>query len=118
MPCAANRLQKAPCMPILIVTTRDGAETSVEATAGRSVMEAIRGSGFEELLALCGGCCSCATCHVYVDPEFLALLPPVSEDESDLLDSSDHRLETSRLSCQIKVSEQMSGLRVTVAPED
>ena len=64
-------------------------------------MEAIRDNGFDELLALCGGCCSCATCHVHVDPEFFGKLPPISEDEDDLLDSSGDRDEYSRLGCQI-----------------
>ena len=68
-------------MPTLIVTTRDGTQRSVEGQAGLSVMEVIRDNGFDELLALCGGCCSCATCHVHVDPEFADRLPPMSEDE-------------------------------------
>ena len=81
-------------------------------------MEVIRESGFDELLALCGGCCSCATCHVFVDPEFADKLPAMSEDENDLLDSSDHRNERSRLSCQIKCVADLEGLRVQIAPED
>jgi 2Fe-2S ferredoxin len=81
-------------------------------------MEVIRENGFDELLALCGGCCSCATCHVYVDPEFADRLPPMSDDENDLLDSSDHRTERSRLSCQIPFSAGLAGLRVQIAPED
>jgi 2Fe-2S ferredoxin len=81
-------------------------------------MEIIRDSGFDELLALCGGCCSCATCHVYADPSFAGALPAMSEDENDLLDSSDHRTGESRLSCQIAFSEALDGLRVTIAPED
>jgi 2Fe-2S ferredoxin len=105
-------------MAKLIVVNRDGSETSVEAGAGLSVMEIIRDNGFDELLALCGGCCSCATCHVFVDPAFADKLPAVSEDENDLLDSSDHRNETSRLSCQLAMTEELDGLRVTIAPED
>ena len=105
-------------MPKLIVINRDGAETEVEAKAGNSVMEAIRDNGFDELLALCGGCCSCATCHVYVEPGFADRLPKLTEDESDLLDSSDHRTEQSRLSCQIRMSDALDGLRVVIAPED
>ena len=105
-------------MPKLIVVTREGEESAVEGEAGLSVMEVIRDSGIDELLALCGGCCSCATCHVHVDPEFAGLLPPMSEDENDLLDSSDHRDETSRLSCQIQLTAALDGLRVTIAPED
>jgi len=105
-------------MPKLIVVNRAGEEKSVDGDTGLSVMEVIRDNGFDELLALCGGCCSCATCHVYVDPAFEAALPALSEDEDDLLDSSDHRNETSRLSCQIVLTDALEGLKVTIAPED
>ena len=105
-------------MPKLIVVTREGEERALEGEAGLSVMEVIRDGGIDELLALCGGCCSCATCHVHVDPAFAALLPEMSEDENDLLDSSDDRNETSRLSCQIAFSDALDGLRVTIAAED
>mgnify|MGYP003582316808 CR=1 FL=1 len=105
-------------MPKLTVVTREGQETTVEAENGLSVMEVIRDAGFDELLALCGGCCSCATCHVYVDDELAGTLAPMGEDENDLLDSSDHRNESSRLSCQLKISDALDGLRVTIAPED
>lgn len=105
-------------MPKLIVVTRDGTEKTVEGESGLSVMEVIRDAGFDELLALCGGCCSCATCHVHVDPEFADRVPPMSEDENDLLDSSDHRSETSRLSCQLPFDDSLDGLRVTLAEED
>jgi ferredoxin, 2Fe-2S len=105
-------------MPKLIVITREGQESTVEGNAGLSVMEVIRDNGFDELLALCGGCCSCATCHIHVDPAFIDRLPPMSEDENDLLDSSDHRNATSRLSCQIPLSDALDGLRVTIAAED
>jgi len=105
-------------MPKLLVTNRAGEETEVDATAGLSVMENIRDNGFDELLALCGGCCSCATCHVHVDPAFADKLEPMSEDENDLLDSSDHRDATSRLSCQIQMTDALDGLKVTIAEED
>ena len=105
-------------MPKLIVTTREGETSEIEVENGLTVMEAIRDNGFDELLALCGGCCSCATCHVHVDPEFAGKLPEMSEDEDDLLESSDHRVETSRLSCQISFSAELDGLKVTIAPED
>jgi 2Fe-2S ferredoxin len=105
-------------MPKLIVVNRSGEEQMVEGDSGLSVMEVIRDNGFDELLALCGGCCSCATCHVFVDPDFVGKLPAISEDESDLLDSSDHRNETSRLSCQLPFTDDLDGLRVTIAPED
>ena len=105
-------------MAKLIVVNRSGEEQAVEGKNGLSVMELIRDSGFDELLALCGGCCSCATCHVYVDPAFADSLPPLSEDENDLLDSSDHRNDSSRLSCQLTFTDNMDGLRITIAPED
>ena len=105
-------------MPKLVVVNRAGEEKEIEATAGVSVMEAIRDNGFDELLALCGGCCSCATCHVYVDGAFAGKVTPLSEDENDLLDSTDHRTENSRLSCQIEITDALDGLKVTIAPED
>lgn len=100
------------------VTDRSGAEHAVQAEPGSSVMEAIRDSGLDELLALCGGCCSCATCHVHVDAAFVAHLPPLGADEDDLLESSEHRLPSSRLSCQLPLTAALEGLRVTIAPED
>jgi 2Fe-2S ferredoxin len=81
-------------------------------------MEAIRDNGFDELLALCGGCCSCATCHVHVDSEFFDKLAPMSEDENDLLDSSGDRDEWSRLGCQIPFTSDLDGLKVRIAEED
>jgi ferredoxin, 2Fe-2S len=105
-------------MPKLIVVTRDGEERAVEGEAGLSVMEVIRENGFNDLLAICGGCCSCATCHVHVDLEFAAKLPPMSEDENDLLDSSMFRDTRSRLSCQLPFGPALDGLRVTIAEED
>ena len=105
-------------MPKLIVVNRAGETREVEADNGLTVMEALRDNGFDELLALCGGCCSCATCHVHVDPAFVDKLPPMSEDENDLLDSSDHRTATSRLSCQVPLSDALDGIKVTIAPED
>jgi 2Fe-2S ferredoxin len=81
-------------------------------------MELIRDSGMDELLALCGGCCSCATCHVIIDDASAAKLPAMSDDENDLLDSSDHRTANSRLSCQVNVTPDLDGMSVTIAPED
>ncbi|AKH42398.1 2Fe-2S ferredoxin [Altererythrobacter atlanticus] len=105
-------------MPKLLVVTRDGEERTVEADSGLTVMEVVRDNGFDELLALCGGCCSCATCHVHVDPAFKDKLPAMSEDEDDLLDSSEHRDENSRLSCQIPFTDELDGMKVRIAEED
>lgn len=105
-------------MPKLIIVTRDGAEHPVEAKTGLSVMENIRDNGFDEILALCGGCCSCATCHVHIDGDWSGKLPPVSPDEDDLLDSSSHRDDRSRLSCQLEMTDALDGMRVVIAEED
>ena len=105
-------------MPKLIVVTRAGEESTVDVADGLTVMEAIRDNGFDELLALCGGCCSCATCHVHVDPAFTDKLPAMSEDEDDLLESTDHRDENSRLGCQVPFTADLDGMRVTIAQED
>jgi 2Fe-2S ferredoxin len=105
-------------MPKLTVITRSGEASTVEAASGFTVMEAIRDNGFDELLALCGGCCSCATCHVHVDPAFTDLLPPMSLDEDDLLDSSRDRDATSRLSCQVPFTDALDGLIIRIAEED
>ena len=105
-------------MSSIIVTTRDGTEHVLEAKDGMSVMEVIREGRIDELLALCGGCCSCATCHVYVADEDRARSGEATPDEDDLLDSSDHKKPSSRLSCQMAFSAALDGLRVTIAPED
>lgn len=105
-------------MPSLLITTRDGTAYRIEAANGLTVMEAIRQAGIYELVALCGGSCSCATCHVYVDAAPGDLIGSVSEDEDDLLDSSDHRRPNSRLSCQLTVHDGLTGLAVRIAPED
>jgi len=102
-------------MATLHVITADGQETPVNAPNGQTLMEALRESGFEDIQALCGGCCSCATCHVVVDPAFLDKMPPVSTDEDDLLDAVD-RSAGSRLSCQIPVTDALDGMSVTIPP--
>jgi 2Fe-2S ferredoxin len=108
----------AAAAPKLIVTDRAGAERTIEGVDGLSVMEIIRNSGADEPFALCGGNCSCATCHVYVDAAFSAAIPQIGADESGVLDGSDHRRETSRLSCQILFQNKLNGLRVEIAPAD
>ena len=102
----------------LMFRTREGEERSVPASEGVSVMEIVRDAGVDELLALCGGCCSCATCHIYVDDAFVAALPAMTADEDDLLDSSDHRRPNSRLACQILFNAQLNRLPIEIAPED
>jgi 2Fe-2S ferredoxin len=101
-------------MPQLVVVDRSGAEAVLDGGAGLSVMEIIRDAGVADV-GLCGGVAACATCHVYVESDHP--LPPLGEDEDSMLDFSGLRRPNSRLSCQIKFTEDLSGLRVAMAPE-
>lgn len=102
----------------VIITDRSGATENVEFRAGLTLMQTMTDAGISDLLALCGGVCSCATCHVYIDGNFAAAVSPMSEDEDALLDGTTHRQQNSRLSCQIRMSPELDGMRVTIAPED
>ena len=106
-------------MATISVRTRDGELHSFGGRVGMSMMENIRNAGFDELLAMCGGCLSCATCHIYVEqPPASASLASPSVDESELLEGSDYRRDNSRLSCQIQFSEALDGIIVAIAPEE
>ncbi|WP_242124089.1 2Fe-2S iron-sulfur cluster-binding protein [Sphingobium sp. Sx8-8] len=107
-----------PASTRLTIVSRDGTAHDVEAANGESVMLAIRNHGIDELLALCGGSCSCSTCHVILDSDGMARVGQPEGDEADLLDGSLHRSPNSRLSCQIQVTPELAGLRFTIAPED
>ena len=98
------------------VTDREGAEHTLAATLGWSVMEIIREAGLP-IEAACGGCCACATCHVYVDAAWLDRLEGTSDEEDRMLDEAYMVQENSRLGCQIPFGEELDGLRVTLAPE-
>ena len=103
-------------MPTVWLTRRDGATEAVQAKSGRSLMLNIRKPG--QIQAICGGCASCGTCHVYVAEDWANRLPPIAPEEETILAFSDWRQPNSRLSCQIKVTEELDGLSVTIAPED
>lgn len=105
-------------MPTIIITGIDGEARAVDAERDISLMEVIRNNGYSELMAMCGGCRSCATCHVYIDPEYFDGLEKMTTEENDLLESSSYRKATSRLSCQVRISDSLENLRVTIAPED
>ena len=102
----------------VIFIAHDGTEHAVEAEAGQSLLQCAQENLVPGILGDCGGCCSCATCHVHVDPSYMDKLPAMTDDENDLLDSSDHRNEYSRLSCQVPVTEALEGIKVTIAQED
>ena len=105
-------------MPTINVTTRYGSTHILAGQVDQSLMQNLRDGGIDEILALCGGCASCATCHVYVDEAWLGQLPTMGADEDDLLDCSEARQVNSRLSCQIPLTFALDGIAVTVAPED
>jgi 2Fe-2S ferredoxin len=105
-------------MANLEVTTRDGAHHSIDAINGSSVMEALRDSGVTNLVAMCGGCCSCATCHVVIDPQWMPKVGEVSAEEDDMMSDLVHRTATSRLSCQIIMSTELDGLHLEIASEE
>jgi ferredoxin, 2Fe-2S len=104
-------------MALLCVIDRDGKEHEVEAKTGLKVMETLRELDYG-VAAICGGMCSCATCHVYVDPEWQARLPAPMSDERELLTELAHVQDNSRLSCQLEFTAELSGLRVTIAPDE
>lgn len=101
----------------VIVKTRDGSAHAIQSATGGSLMEAIRKADIYEIVALCGGSCACATCHIYVESGPESIRRAASEDENDLLDSSDHRRSNSRLACQIDLDDALDGLVVQIAPE-
>jgi ferredoxin, 2Fe-2S len=104
-------------MPTVRVIDRDGAERELNAPNGSTLMEPLRDMD-DGVAAICGGMCSCATCHVYVDPQWVGKLPTAMSDERELLADLAHREPNSRLSCQIEFTEALAGLRVTVAPDE
>lgn len=97
------------------VTDQDGKRHTLEALEGFRVMEIIRDWGLD-INAECGGACACATCHVYVDPDWLDKLHDLEDDEMDMLDSAFMVEDNSRLSCQILMSEALNGIELTLAP--
>ena len=99
----------------ILVTDQDGQEHELEGLDGWRVMEVIRDWGLN-IKAECGGSCTCATCHVWVDEAWYGKLTPASDDEEDLIYSTLDQKPTSRLSCQILLSEELDGLKVTLTP--
>jgi 2Fe-2S ferredoxin len=104
-------------MALLRVVDRDGVEHEVDAKPGLKVMETLRELDYG-VAAICGGMCSCATCHVYVDPEWTSKLPEPMSDERELLTELSHHEQNSRLSCQLEFTNELAGLRVTIAPDE
>lgn len=106
-------------MPVFHVTDRDGGEHTINGEDGLTLLEVLRDEGDFGIAAICGGVKACATCHVYIPEEWAAKLPEQDADEIELLDISfNYKPGISRLSCQIRVTDDLDGMRLTVAPED
>ncbi len=104
-------------MPTIEVTNLKGEVSSLEANSGETLMEALRDNGYDDIEAICGGVCSCSTCHVYIDDSWLGKLGERSEDEDQLVRSTEHYKDNSRLSCQITLTDEMDGLKLTIAEQ-
>jgi 2Fe-2S ferredoxin len=100
-------------MPKITFIDFEGTERSVDADVGDSVMEAATNHDIPGIDADCGGACACATCHVYISPDWTGVVGKPDDLEADMLDVAERVNEFSRLSCQIKVSEEMDGLVLT-----
>jgi len=100
----------------IIATDRNGATREIEGRDGWTLMEMLRDADLP-ITAECGGACACATCHVYVTDGWYEKLPPPSDAETDMLDMALAVEPNSRLSCQITCSDELDGIKVTLAPE-
>lgn len=105
-------------MPLIVYIQTDGAERRVEVPVGANVMRTALNSDISGIVAECGGAAMCATCHVYIEPEFLDRLPPINEVEAEMLESTAaERLPNSRLSCQLFMTTGVDELRVRIPGE-
>tara|TARA_Y100001970_G_C14025746_1_gene745928 strand:- start:617 stop:928 length:312 start_codon:yes stop_codon:yes gene_type:complete len=98
------------------VTDREGKLHELNADAGSTIMEIIRDSGLD-IEAACGGCCACATCHVYITNSKIDELNPIDGDEESMLDQAFNVKNNSRLSCQIEYRDNLEDIELTLAPE-
>ena len=100
-----------------VIVDRDGKEPTVAGRIGVSVMETLRELDYG-VAAICGGMCSCATCHIWVDDAWVARLPARQGDEQELLQELTSFKPSSRLSCQVQFTEDLAGLKVAIAPDE
>ena len=103
-------------MTKIIIKDREGNVQELSADIGLTLMEIIRDAGMN-IEAACGGCCACATCHLYVDKDWLTKLPASEDDEESMLDQAFNIKDNSRLGCQIEFNKELDGITVELAPE-
>ena len=101
---------------IIYVKDRDGNTQELKSDNGLTLMEIIRDAGLD-IEAACGGCCACATCHVYIDKEWISKLSKIDIDEESMLDQAFHVTNKSRLGCQIEYNDDLNGIKLALAPE-
>lgn len=105
-------------MPKIILRSPDGGKQTLDARLGASVMETAVKHGVQGIVAECGGALSCATCHVYIAEPFVGLTGPADDFEDEMLDdAAAERKPNSRLSCQIRMTDELDGLELDIAPE-
>ena len=105
-------------MPRITYLDTAGTRLDLDLPVGSTVMEGAIDNGVAGLIAECGGACACATCHVYVEAEWLGRLSPMQDMEDAMLDAASSRQPNSRLSCQLEVSDELNGLTVHIAPNE
>lgn len=101
-------------MPVIHFILADGSEHAIDGEIGTPLMYLAKRNEFSGILAECGGACCCATCHVHIDRQWIARLPKMEDDEQDMLEFAEGVDELSRLSCQIKITDELDGLIVHV----
>lgn len=104
-------------MPTITFISADGSEITHDSKIGESIMQVAVKNGVKGIVAECGGSCACATCHVFIEDSMLKQIAQMTDLEDDMLDgAASDRLPNSRLSCQIKMTTDLDGVRVTIAP--
>ena len=98
------------------VIDRDGNKHDLEGDSNSTLMEILRDADLD-IEAACGGCCACATCHVYINDQWLEKISPKDDDEESMLDQAFDVRNTSRLSCQISLSDELDGIELEIAKE-
>ncbi len=104
-------------MVMITYVQPDGVERAVDVPEGRSVMEGAVANDVAGIVAECGGSCSCATCHAYIDKDWMDVVGPPGEDEADMLEFASGATSNSRLTCQIEVTSELEGLKLTIPEE-
>jgi ferredoxin, 2Fe-2S len=105
-------------MPRVTYVTPKGERIDVDVENGYSVMEGAINNNIEGIVAECGGACACATCHSYIDENWLDRLPKMEDMEDSMLDAAYERKNNSRLTCQIEMNDDLDGLIVYVADNE